>query len=363
MKEIVENKIEKSMIRKKHIFTKKTKLYIEGIIYILSIILVILINNSAPLYVKMIPLLIILGIIGVRLFNRPVVTTVFGIVTAMCITKISGINNIYQILFNSFGDGILIALGEFIGYYGYISYRYMKMKKNFKSKKAIKIYVLTIILLFLAIIAQNYLNGNYYTYVKCKKNLQNYLINNYEDYNNFEIINSNYTFFNKMQYIFKVKNNVRNITSNFYIYLNDINIINDEYKNIVLDKENTELMSELVNYINNNNYKFDFDIGIKYLDNDNISIEIYKDVDILDDIKKQELTSNIVYFINSIKQFKKYNKIEEISISINCLNNQKLSINCFIDFNDFINNTNYDQILMKKYIDEALNEEFFDLND
>lgn len=362
MKEIIENKTEKSIIKKKHFFSKNTRQYIEGIIYVLSIIVVIFLNCTGPLYVKMIPLLSILGIIGIKLFKRPIITTVFGIITSMCITKISGINDINIILLISIADGIQIALGEVIGYYGTEAFRYFMMKRASKSNKAIRYYAITIIALFLAAIAHNYINGDYFTYSKAKKNLYNYLEINYNDYNKFEVISSNYDFINKRCYTFKLKNNSRDVTSNFFIYSSNINKVVDEYRDVVLDKKNNELMSDIINYINDKNYKVDFDIGIKYLADQSIRLEVYKDVSNFDDNTKEIFVNNVVEFIKLLKEFKKYNKIEELSISVNSIENEKLSVNSILNFNDLITKVNNNQMSMQDYIKESFKVEFFDLD-
>ena len=77
---------------KKKIFSKNIIKYIEAIIYILAIIVGIFACNSGPIYIKMLPILFILGFVGRIIFDRPVMTTIFGIVTAICIIRVT--NNI-----------------------------------------------------------------------------------------------------------------------------------------------------------------------------------------------------------------------------------------------------------------------------
>ena len=56
---------------KKKIFSKNIIKYIEAIIYILAIIVGIFACNSGPIYIKMLPILFILGFVGRIIFDRP----------------------------------------------------------------------------------------------------------------------------------------------------------------------------------------------------------------------------------------------------------------------------------------------------
>ena len=95
--------------------TKNTILYIEAIVYILAIIVGVIACDVGPIYIRMLPILFILGFVGRIIFDRPVITTVFGIITALCITKLTNNSNFFDNLFVSLCNGINIALGELFG--------------------------------------------------------------------------------------------------------------------------------------------------------------------------------------------------------------------------------------------------------
>lgn len=115
---------------KKKIFSKNIIKYIEAIIYILAIIVGIFACNSGPIYIKMLPILFILGFVGRIIFDRPVMTTIFGIVTAICIIRVTNNISIKENIFFSLCDGLNIAMGELCGEYFLRSKNFILKGKN-----------------------------------------------------------------------------------------------------------------------------------------------------------------------------------------------------------------------------------------
>ena len=102
---------------KKKILNNKTINYIEAIVYICAIIICIFVCNSGPIYIKMLPILFLLGFVGRIIFDRPVVTTIFGIVTSLCIVKLLSNTDFWNNFFLSLCTGLNISLGELFGQY------------------------------------------------------------------------------------------------------------------------------------------------------------------------------------------------------------------------------------------------------
>ena len=351
---------------KKSLFMKKQIEYIEAIVYILSIILVIFCKVYGNIYFSLIPLLVVLGIVGKVLFNRGVITTIFGILASICMVYIRGNMTILEnILYSSF-IGLDIAMGEWLGEYFKKTIKILKKNRSKikkVSKKDFQTYTLTFIVLIVTLFVNSYTNGNILSYNKCKNSLSNYLKENYNEKKEFKIINASYAVGINPNYVFHVYNEEENHISKFTVYLKDKEMVVDEYKESQFTKNNIIKYVEFKNFLNENNYteKYnDIDISLNYIDSQNIEISLTKTVNILDDKQKEIFAIQIVDFLDDIKDYEDYNRIEDLFICIKNENNEKdvaLS-NIFLDgYNKNIVNANAEPY---KYILKALSIEYID---
>ena len=159
---------------KKKIFSKNIIKYIEAIIYILAIIVGIFACNSGPIYIKMLPILFILGFVGRIIFDRPVMTTIFGIVTAICIIRVTNNISTKENIFFSLCDGLNIAMGELCGEYFLRSKKFYAKKKKLKNKGVLSTYLMTFVIFIFAILLHIFTNGNYVSYFKARSSLYDY---------------------------------------------------------------------------------------------------------------------------------------------------------------------------------------------
>src|SRR5574344_1134440 len=240
----------------------KKIVYIEAIIYIFIIIISIFVCNSGNIYIKMFPILFLLGFIGKIVFDRPVVITIFGMVTSLCVLKLTTDTQLYKIFFASLCCGLNIALGELFGEYFSKCKKINKSKNDKKCRKNIFTYVITILVLLISICVHIYTNGNYVSYFKAQNSIKKYLRENYKD-ETFTICSSSYSFYKIRSYNFKVRHNQKNLTTNF-IVLNDKNYaIYDEYKLVLDEQNNIKLNEKLEKFVDDKKINLNNDLKFK----------------------------------------------------------------------------------------------------
>lgn len=313
---------------KKYFFSKKQIEYIESVVYILAIILVIFCKVYGNIYFSLIPLLVILGIVGKIFFNRSIVTTVFGILVSLCMVYTKGNMSILENILYSFFVGLDIAMGELLGEYLKKSIKIFKKSKEKGKrsyKKDLKIYAISFVIFIVTVLVNSYTNGNVISYEKCKNSLNNYLKDNYNE-KNFEVISVSYAVGINPNYVFHVFNEDENYISKFTVYIENTDIVKDEYKETLFTKNNTIKNVELKKYLELNNYlqKYnDIEITLNYIDIENIEIALTKKVNILDEEQKEIFAKQVVEFLEDIKGYKDYEKIEDLLICIASKNNEK----------------------------------------
>lgn len=347
-----QEKIKKNSKRKNKFLSKNALQYIEAVVYILAIIVAIFACNCGPIYIKMLPILFVLGFVGRIIFDRPVITTVFGIVTAVCIIKITSNLEFLDNFFLSMCDGLNIALGELFGEYFLKSKKFYDKKKNLKSKGVFFTYSVAVVVFFISIGVHFYTNGNYISYFRAKNSLYDYLENTYSG-QNFKIVNCKYTFYKTKSYTFEVKNITKNINTNFIVLKNNDYAVYDEYKFKTQSKNNTELNTKFNEYIKNLDTNLDLKIG--YLDSGKIKLIISKNVENVDKTSIEKFALEVNELAMHLKNFKDDLNIDYVEIS---LIDKLQSSNSLVS--DFTVKDIEDQNNIYEYILNSLDLEFID---
>ena len=268
---------------KKKIFNKNVIKYVEAIFYVLAIIIGTFACYAGPIYIKMLPILFVLGFVGRIIFDRPIATTIFGIITAICIIRVTSNIEIRNNILFSLCDGLNIAFGELCGEY-FIKSKKLFKKNKVKNKRKIPVYCITIFLFILSMLVHIYLNGNYISYFNAKKALVNYLEKEYKD-EKFKEVKCIYNFYKNRRYTFVMKNETSNISSNFItIKIKEWEVF-DEYK-------------------------------IAYLDNGNLKIFLSRNVDNIDEGNINTFVDDVTKYIKMLEKFRKYSHISNIEISL-----------------------------------------------
>lgn len=314
-------------MKKKSLFTKKQLEYIEAIVYILAIIIVTFCKVYGSIYFNFIPLLVILGIVGNILFKRGIVTTVFSYIVSICIVYTKGNMSVLEnILYSSF-IALDIAMGELLGEYIFKTYKKIKegkKKKKFFSKKLLKLYIITFVILVLTIFINTYINGNVIDYNICKRNIYEYIEKNYGNKEDIKILNVKYSVGLDSCYIFNILDTKNYDIKVLKIYLKDKNTVIDEYKQINKEKNNNKEKSNLLKYLEENNYKEKYNnlnIGIES-ERKELTLQVSKTVDVLDDIQKEIFAKQVVELLSDIKGYENYNIISNLQLTIINNNNK-----------------------------------------
>ena len=338
--------------KKEKFFSKKTILYIEAIVYICAIIVGIFACNLGNIYIKMLPILFVLGFVGRIIFDRPVVTTIFGIITALCITKLTSSSGFVDNLFVSLCDGLNIALGELFGEYFLKSKKLFVKKKKLTNKKVLVTYAITVIIFVVSMAVHVYTSGNYISFFKAKNSLYSYLNENYEG-ENFKIVECKYTFYKTNSYSFEMRNTTQGVNTNFIVLKDNDYAVYDEYKFVLQSQNNTKINEEFSKYIKDFNTDLEFKIG--YLNSGESKLIISKTVENVNDNEVKEFVSSVNECIQKIIDVNKTFKINNIELNLVDSSTNENSLISDFDITDIQKSDNiYDYIL------NSLTVEFID---
>jgi len=327
-------------------FKKKYFGYLEGVIYVLLTIVVIFTNISGPIIIKLLPFVFILGIVGRIIFNRPVITSIFGFLISICTIYMLGTYSFEYNLMYSLFCFICILIGEVAG-------MYLKRIVDSKSKSSKKMNfkdITALVLLALAgIYLNNYVNGNVYTYLKCKQKIENYVSLNYSNSDNAEVFAGKYVFNKYKYYSFDVKNidNKDNNTYKFAVYYDDKII--DGYESSRLISNSKLLKLDFEKEIDLSKYtKFNFDIEYSDLKN-NITLDITKSVDEINSNELNNFAKDVNNILDNISKYGKFSNISKINI---CINDGEKKLDAEIYSTNFYDNEYYINSLETEYLDK-----------
>lgn len=296
----------------KKLFDNKNLHCIESLIYILAIVIVVIANVFGPIWIRMLPLLFILGIIGKISFNRPVVTTVFGSIVSICIIYLSGVTNLLENIIASGIFTLYIALGEFCGSKIHEIYSVYIKERGKKDKNYILNVSLVVVICIITTLFHNYTDSNIFTYNSCKEKLEQYLSSTYPN-DKFNIVNARYTFESEDSFKFSVRNIHTESNYNFVVYVdNELDI----YDGISQRKKSKEenIILEKVNILLTDKYK-----EIKRKINkkvDGYEINLIKEVETIKDNDVLNYSCEVCDIIETIIKDESLNKIETINITL-----------------------------------------------
>lgn len=302
---------------------KRTISYIEAIVYILAIIVAIFACDCGPIYIKMLPLLFVLGFVGSIIFDRPVVTTVFGVITALCIVKLTSNVSFFDNLFISLCNGLNIALGELFGEYFMKSRKLFIKKKKLKSKGVLKTYILSVVILIVSIGVHLYTSGDYISYFKARSSLFSYLSENYQN-QEFKVYDCEYNFYKTKSYTFEMRNISKNVNTNFIVLRDNDYAVYDEYKFTVQSQNNTKLNFEFYNFMKNIDTNLDVKIG--YLESGDVKLLITKQADSVNESVTNEFVTEVNMLLSDLENFSRYNDIKIVEVSVIDKTNKKNSL-------------------------------------
>lgn len=298
---------------KSNIF-QKSYVYIEAICYGILVIVTVFASYYGPIYIKMLPLVFILGIVGRIVFDRPVVTSLFGLSISLCIFEIIGNSELKYNFIYSMYNFFCIILGEIAGACIHNIYTSKNKKLTKKLAQNISLIALTT---FLGLFLNKYLNGDYIGYIKARNLLYDYARENYPlKGENMKIVKSNYVYGTLNYYSFTVKNLVSNNDKIYNIGVYSNNKVVDGYYDTSIISMTSSLRQKFnfkYGHINEENLKLD----VYYQDlGNNIVLSIEKNVDKIDEKSIEEFALEIDDILQEVKSFDEFEKIYKVNAVI-----------------------------------------------
>lgn len=338
----------------------KTKLSIEVTFYVICIVLVILLNDSGNIYFRMLPLLFILGGVGNIIFGRPVMTTIFGMITSLCIVYIKERVGFVENIFIASCTGLNIAIGEILGNQVMKSYHALK-KKNAK-KRIRKEYIYVILLLLIIVGIQEYTNGNIIKYENHHALVNTYLKETYPN-EQFKLISSQYSFGKNSRYLFVYKNVQTQENYPITIYTQKGYTIYDQYQHDLMLQEAKEATKALNNYLkkqNLDNVYVSFFLECKYTEVGDLTLVLNESVEEVTEERKIEFSKKVANFLEDIQSFRRYEQINRVDIMLKDKINSSNTVLTNIDMELYHENKETQALTNEEYILQALQIEYMD---
>ena len=296
--------------------SERRKIYIESIAYIVSILLASYLVVCDNIFIRMIPMLYILGIIGRKVFNKPIITSILGFCTILIFGVMINSRFDMQVVLLAVYSLMMILAGETTGFIISALYQNFKLTKFIKHYTKIIYVVSLFFLIVIPIFLNNLVNSNIVAYAMDKSKVEAYIVEHYS--NTYDIKGVSYT---------------PAITGGMYEFIVEIDsfIVKLDYcKGKITD---VNLMERADAYEHTNSS------GIAKVTEDSLDIEInrtvkinsytdikiegrydYSEVKLLPDIIKIniELTDmnieNVVKVINDLKTWEKFSMITRVDI-------------------------------------------------
>ncbi len=297
---------------------KKEKIIImtEAMIYVLLIIVASYFTICGNMFIRMVPMIYFLGIFGVIAFNKPIVTVVLSCIS----TIVFGILVEHQInssiLLFAVYSTFMIICGEITGHILNIFY------ENFRLRKFIKYYhkfiyaFILLLTILVPVILNNVVNSNFITYIIAKDNVERYINEHY--------VFTNY-YINDIKYCPSYKGGIYEFNTVVDGVDVQINYTTDEKVSDVNMNKRKEMLNKIANA----------EINIMLKEKNLTSLDVnciydYSKIATIPDVIKMNIynvelsqVNDVVFFIDYLKNWSKYEMVERIDISID---NKNVSI-------------------------------------
>lgn len=320
--------------------------YLEGTIYILLTVFVIFTAIAGPIIIKLIPLIFVLGIVGRTIYDRPLITAIFGFIVSICIIYMLGTYSFGYNLMYSLFCFICILMGEVAGMY------LLRLIDKKRKKKMFKKNIVAFVLVILAgYFLNSYVNGNIFSYLKSVQTIKDYINLNYPDSNNTKIYDGKYVINEYMYYSFKLKNIDVNDQKAYEFAVFSDNKVIDGYENSRLNSNSKQLKSKFFSRFDLSKYTdSNFDIDIKYVDlKNNIAIYISKSIDKINSDELNKFAEEVNNILDDISVFDEFSKISKMNISIS---DENFKTDADIYSTNFYDKEYYINSLEIEYLDE-----------
>ena len=306
---------------------RKMWLYVESVIYIIGLLLAVYLSAYGSIFFKMFPILFAIGIIGKIYFDRPVITTLIGMIFNTILLCIYNKNiGAIAVIQNTIYVGINLMSGEIIGELVLLIKEHKK-KLSKVSKRAIYIIPTLIILIsLLSFGMQSYVNGNYVSYVIANSKINNYIKERYniktKRYKDIYTVGGTgqyefYKIINKKVYKFSIRDNsyiedeyMEELTKNYNIACNKTinSIIDKSLLNIASSSLEVSSNYSFIKSSKNPELTLDFVYSNNNLTKEEIETDLVARIYVITELLKKNFVDNSIKRINLCIRLKDFNK-------------------------------------------------------
>lgn len=330
--------------------------YVEAIVYCILLVIGINLCVSGNIYVKMVPIVCIVGILGQIVFNRKFMTTAFTFIISIVLLQIKMPSQLLYNLLISLQISVCCLFGEICGYYVKKLHYLLKKKRKNNKKQKIKYLAIAFISLLSSIGINIFFNGDYISYFSARKSLMNYFSSEYSSSSRFKIFSSDYVYGSNPRYIFYTNDTINNNNvGSFIVYLKDKNNVQDEYKQQILNNISRKLNSNLEHIQTNN-----LDVEISYDDTHTLTINFFKCVNNVDRASIEEYAKEIVAYLDEALKVENFSLIEQMRVVLESNSNSKDNLSSYIYMNGYKDMVENGLEAPYEYIVRALNIEYFE---
>jgi len=297
---------------------ERTTLYTEGLIYSIFVVLAAYFTIYGGLFVKMVPMLFVLGIIGRCIFDKPKTTLVLGTLAIFLTGFVTEFKIDFDLILSAIYSAFLITLGLEVGKIIHTLYYSYKLRVFIGYNKKVVLIAYLIFLIILAIFLNSVINSNPIQYMIAKGKTDKYIEKTYGE-DNYKVKSVKYNIKNRGGYTFNV------IIGGEEVILVHKTLNNIEDSNLEQRKEEyTKVINKKIDvWIEGNNIDKEVAVDATYsyskvsLEPDMLEINIKVNSDEKIETDGEE---NILYAldcINKLNTFAEYEKITGIKLNIN----------------------------------------------
>lgn len=332
--------------------------YAEGVAYCIGLVICVLLCAWGNIYIKMLPIGIVIGILGQMLFGKRAMTTTFSGILAIIMLQMRYPAVLKENILNTLAIIAVVGMGEVCGYAIKRLIKLFRLKKNDRRKREkIKFGAMGIAALVVGIIINGYANGNYITYFKTKNTLKNFFVREYGSGSRFKIASCKYTVYSSPRYTFYTYDTIQNNEiGKFTVYTNDVTNVQDEYEEAIAKKEVIDLNKKIDEIQNENGIKRE----VNYDTTNVLTLNLAKEAE---DVNKEQVeiyAKELAKDLEEILKVENVEKIKQICITLNSSNNSKESISTIIFMQGYKDMLEKNEEEAYVYITRALNIEFFE---
>ena len=331
-------------------------IYAEAIVYILALILSIYLCFADNIYIRMLPIALIIGVIGQITFGKRVMTTFFCSIISIILTQIKNPSNLGQNIVETLKISLLVLIGEGIGWAFKRLFRLSQKKKNVSKKIKIekaKCASIGALLIIVGLCIGSIFNGNYFSYSIAKQKLKDYFVVNYNSGSRFRVVSSNY---NYPVYTFYTQDTLRkNMNGKFNVHVNEKYAVHDSYEE-QLNENNAKILNDKIDKLN---LDYDIDVYAQTSNSGDITLVLNKKVDNISRAEIEQYAIDIEKCVERVKEIEDSKNIYQLKIVLESKANIKDSLASYIymsGYNDMLQK----QANIVEYITNALNIEYFE---